>query len=139
MNLNKELFAAVRTERIDRVRWALAAGAHPDASDDAGQTPAFYALALDDHATVRELARWRADLDKHDRVQTLIEAGAGLDIPNGSGDTPLHLAAARPSLVAIDQLTAAGRRNASAGAGKPASRRVLERLSRPARRGSETC
>ena len=74
-----EIFAAVLSSDIERLRASIAGGADPNSLDALGATPLYYAITRGDAET----------------VDALLDAGANIELPTDADDpslTPLRLA-----------------------------------------------
>src|SRR5688572_16406701 len=98
---------------VDLLRMALAAGAEPNRSSDAGTTPLMWAI------------------EDGEKVRVLLEAGADPNAASVSGRTPLLLASVAVNETAVEALLARGATpsppalNAAAFGGEPLLRRLI--------------
>jgi quinoprotein dehydrogenase-associated probable ABC transporter substrate-binding protein len=124
-NPDDELNDAIVANGIDRVRYLLAHGAHPDARDGDGYTALINATRFDfpdiaaylaDHradANIVDHTHWTALMyaawqDSPDLVAMLVQHGAKLDAVNEEGLTPLAIAAQNGKDKSAAALVAAG-------------------------------
>jgi quinoprotein dehydrogenase-associated probable ABC transporter substrate-binding protein len=124
-NPDNELDDAIVANDIDRVRYVLAHGAHPDAMDGTGFTAlvnatrfGFFDIAayladhkadvnLRDHNSWTPLM-WAAWGNKPDMVAMLIRHGSKIDAVDNDGLTPLAIASQNGKIKAAEALVTAG-------------------------------
>ena len=124
-NPDDELHNAVVANDIDRVRYLLGHGAHPDARDGEGYTPLVNATRFGFVEVATYLVTHKADANLPDRsnwtplmyaawddspplVTLLLGHGAKLDAVDNDGLTPLAIAAQNGKVKAAGALIAAG-------------------------------
>jgi quinoprotein dehydrogenase-associated probable ABC transporter substrate-binding protein len=124
-NPDDELHDAIVANDIDRVRYLLSHGAHPDARDGAGYTALINATRFNFVEVAAYLADHKADVNVADRSQwtplmyaawqdspelvaMLVKYGAKIDIINDDGLTPLAIAAQNGKIKSAEALVAAG-------------------------------
>ncbi len=124
-NPDDELGDAIVANDIDRVRYLLAHGAHPDARDGEGYTPLINATRFSFIEVATYLAAHKADVNLGDRndwtplvyaawqdnpelVSMLVKHGARIDVVSSEGLTPLAIAAQNGKIKAAEALIAAG-------------------------------
>jgi quinoprotein dehydrogenase-associated probable ABC transporter substrate-binding protein len=124
-NPDNELGDAIVANDIERVRYLLAHGAHPDARDGEGYTPLINATRFSFVEVATYLAGHKADVNLGDRndwtplmyaawqdnpelVSMLIKHGAKIDVVSIDALTPLAIAAQNGKSKAAQALVAAG-------------------------------
>jgi len=124
-NPDNELGDAIVANDIERVRYLLAHGAHPDARDGEGYTPLINATRFSFVEVATYLAEHKADVNLGDRndwtplmyaawqdnpelVSMLMKHGAKIDVVAVDGLTPLAIAAQNGKIKAAEALVAAG-------------------------------
>jgi quinoprotein dehydrogenase-associated probable ABC transporter substrate-binding protein len=124
-NPDNELGDAIVANDIERVRYLLAHGAHPDARDGEGYTPLINATRFSFVEVATYLAGHKADVNLGDRndwtplmyaawqdnpelVSMLIKHGAKIDVVSIDALTPLAIAAQNGKIKAAQALVAAG-------------------------------
>src|SRR5271155_2324066 len=124
-NPDNELGDAIVANNIERVRYLLAHGAHPDARDGEGYTPLINATRFSFVEVATYLAEHKSDVNLGDRndwtplmyaawqdnpelVSMLIKHGAKIDVVSIDALTPLAIAAQNGKIKAAQALVAAG-------------------------------
>lgn len=124
-NPDNELGDAIVANDLDRVRYLLAHGAHPDARDGEGYTPLINATRFSFVEIATYLAEHKADVNLGDRsnwtpimyaawqdspglVTMLVKHGAKVDVVSAEGLTPLAIAAQNGKVEAAEALVEAG-------------------------------
>jgi quinoprotein dehydrogenase-associated probable ABC transporter substrate-binding protein len=124
-NPDNELNDAIVANDIDRVRYLVAHGAHPDARDGDGYTALINATRFDFPDIATYLADHKGDVNAVDHTQwtalmyaawqdspelvaMLVKHGAKLDVVNGDGLTPLAIASQNGKTRSTEALVAAG-------------------------------
>jgi quinoprotein dehydrogenase-associated probable ABC transporter substrate-binding protein len=124
-NPDNELGDAIVANDIERVRYLLAHGAHPDARDGEGYTALINATRFSFVEVATYLAEHKADVNLGDRndwtpltyaawqdnselVVMLMKHGAKIDVVSIDGLTPLAIAAQNGKIKAAQALVAAG-------------------------------
>ncbi|MGD0490220.1 MAG: quinoprotein dehydrogenase-associated putative ABC transporter substrate-binding protein [Steroidobacteraceae bacterium] len=124
-NPDSELADAIVANDIDRVRYLLSHGAHPDSRDGEGNTPLVNAVRfgfvdiatlLADHkadSNQTNMSHWTPLMyaawgDNPELVNVLVKHGARLNAVDNDGLTPLAIASQNAKIKAAEALVAAG-------------------------------